>query len=128
MKPVIDYEAYRKSGQVENKHPDGFWFDMDQFENTIDAWCSKEEVMTILQSSEKELDKFCNICYGHNFQETYNILIAISRMYMKKSYDTLAKMGNASAINLTAKHFVGLKDDNDNDNKPINVVIKNDLK
>lgn len=124
FKPVIDYDAYRRN-QVENKHPEGFWFDMDMFENLIDAWTPKEDVCTILQATHQELDAFCKECYGYDFDRTYSILKAISMMGMRKSVSTLAKAGNSSALVIAAKNFAELNDGG-NDGQ-INITFKNDL-
>lgn len=123
-KPVIDYDEYRLNA-VENRHPDGFWFDMNQFENLIDAWTPKEDILTILQTSPNELDNFCKICYGENFDRVYEILHAISTMGFRKSVTFLAKSGNSSALILAAKNFAGMQDDNQSSN--VNITFKNDL-
>lgn len=111
--------------------PDGFNYDADTFENLIDNYATPEEIMCILSIraghnvNEAELNQFCKLLYGYDFRETYKILIGITNIHMKKVFKNLAAAGNATAIAISAKHFVKLEDDN-KDNA-INIRIVNDL-
>ena len=122
---VINYDNYRR-GTVINHEVEGFWFDQDQFENLIDSWASQDDILTILQVSRKELDIFCKAIYeGQNFDQTYRQLLAISRTLMKHAISSLARSGNSTALATASKHFANLQDDNNT--KPINITISNDL-
>lgn len=124
LERVINYDNYRKGGVV-NHIVEGFWFDQNQFENLIDAWADQDDILTILGVSRQELDIFCKALYGLSFDATYRQLLAISRTLMRKAIGGLAKSGNATALATATKHYANLH--NDDNNKPINITIKNDL-
>ena len=121
---VINYDNYRTRSVV-NHEVEGFWFDQDQFENLIDSWASQDDILTILQVSRKELDIFCKAIYCQTFDQTYRQLLAISRTLMRNAISGLAKAGNSTALATATKHFAMLQDDNNT--KPINITISNDL-
>lgn len=108
----------------ENKHPDGFSFDMDTFENLIDFFTPKENIPTLLRCSIKTLDEFCKICYGMNFSDTYNYLSGIADMLMRGTFKKLAAMGNTTAVKIVSEHFMNLKE---NKTADVNITIVNDL-
>lgn len=114
-----------------NCHPEGFDYDADTFENLIDNYTPYDDVPKLLSIScghsvtISELDAFCKLLYGMTYKDTYQILIGITDMYMRKVIKNLGASGNATALAITAKHFMKLDDDAKND--AINIRIVNDL-
>lgn len=106
----------------ENKSVPGFNFDMDMFENLIDNFTPMDDIPLILNVNPVDLDKFCQICYNCLFKDTYNILSKRALYYDRLAFNNLAKSGNNSAINVVAKYFMKLDDDNKAKELKINVV------
>jgi len=120
--PIYDdlLDSRRKNAQIE-----GFDFDTDTFENIIDAFTPKENVPLILGVPKSKLDDFCYKAYGMSYNEAYLRLSGISDFWMRKAIGNLAASGNGTALSIAAKHFMGLKDEEDK--KAIQVTIVNDL-
>lgn len=125
MKPVTNFQSFFKPGR-QNLKPDGFDFDMDTFENLIDFFTPMENFPVILNTSIRSLDEFCKICYNMPFKETYYYLSGITDFFMRGAFKRLAEMGNATAINTVAEHFMHLSNQQLKDG--INITIVNDLK
>lgn len=99
---------------------------VNQFENLIDSFVPKDMIKVALRTDKAHLDKFCRVVYnGLNFDETYAFLSSISDACLRNAVNTLAQMGNATALNIAAKHFMKLDDDLNKNN--INITIVNDL-
>lgn len=119
------------SANRKNVKLDGFDYDADTFENLIDNYTPYDDVPKMLSIScghkvtIAELDSFCKLLYGLDYKETYQTLIGITDMYMRRVIKNLGASGNATALALTAKHFMKLDDDAKND--AINIRIVNDL-
>lgn len=124
FKEVPIYSDLLKANR-KNVKLDGFDFDADTFENLIDNFVPFDNVPTILRTTKADLDVFCKALYGLNYVEAYKVLSGITDMYMRKVMKNLAASGNATAINIAAKHFMKLDDDAKND--AINIRIVNDL-
>ena len=123
---VFDYDDYRL-GRRENIKPDGFDFDMDTFENLIDAFTSQADILIILHTTKEQMDKFCRECYdGADFNTVYRQLLAISGVFRRKYIDTHAKNGHSFALGLEAKYWRGMNDEPQE--QSLNITIKNDLK
>ena len=124
FEPVYNYADLVKRNRSNAKVP-GFDFDVDTFENLIDSFVPQDRIPSILRCSLVDLDIFCNKVYGMTFKETYTHLSGISDMWMRRAITNLSHSGNATALNIAAKHFMGLSDDNQNAN--INITFVNDL-
>lgn len=125
MKPVENYKTFLKNNRT-NLKPKGFDFDMDTFENLIDFFTPMDNIPLILRCSVSKLNNFCQECYNMNFEETYKYLSGITDMFMRGTFKTLASMGNSTAINTVAEHFMHLS--NEQAKNGINITIVNDLK
>ena len=97
-------------------------FTVDEFENLIDRFVPMESVATILRTDIKTLDIFCNTVYKMNFKETYKVLSGITDMLCRGTIKNLAKSGNNTALNIMAKHFMNLRDENNSSPITINFV------
>jgi hypothetical protein len=106
----------------ENKTVEGFNFDMDMFENMIDNFTPMEDIPLLLNVNSFELDKFCQICYNCLYKDAYDILSRRALYYDRMAFNNLAKSGNNSAINVVAKYFMKLDDDNKTKELKIQVV------
>ena len=121
--PVYDnlLDPHRKNAKII-----GFDFDTDTFENLIDCFTPEANIPVILGVHTGQLDKFCERAYGMNFHETYAKLSGITDSWSRKVIKNLSASGNSTALNIMAKHFMGLSDDNKN--QGVNITIINDLK
>lgn len=95
----------------ENKSLPGFDFDMDIFENLIDNYTPKDDIPLLLGVSVSDMDYFCMKLYDCNFSETYDILSRRALYYNRLAFNNLSKSGNAAAINVVAKYFMKLDDE-----------------
>ena len=123
--PVYAYKDLLKSSR-QNVKVDGFWFDVDTFENIIDCFTPEKMVPVILRCTGADLDRFCQIVYGMKYSETYTILSGITDMYMRKSFKAHSNLGNPTAMKVVAEHFMNLK--NEDQSGGVNIVFCNDLK
>lgn len=123
MQEVSNYAEYIKNNRP-NIKPDGFNFDVDTFENLVDAWTPIDQFPLLLQSSEQEINDFCLLIYKMDFKTTYAFLLGVSQMFMRKTFNVLARQGNATALSVAAKSFLKLDQDN---SQNVNVTILNDL-
>lgn len=108
-----------------NAKIDGFDFDVDTFENLISAFTPKDMVPVILGVPRVKLEEFCDKAYGLTYSEAYTRLIGVADFWMRKAIGNLAASGNGSALNIAAKHFMGLKDEEDK--KAVTITFVNDL-
>lgn len=110
----------------ENKSLEGFNFDMDMFENLIDNFTPKEDIPLILGVTKDDLDYFCKKLYNDcNYSETYDILLRRALYYDRLAFNNLAKSGNNAAINVVAKYFMKL--DQDNSKKELKIQVVNSI-
>lgn len=123
MNEVPNYAEYLKNNRP-NIKPDGFDFDVNTFENLIDAWTPIEDIPMLLRCNHSVLDAFCNIVYKMDFTTTYNFLLGVSKMFMRKTFSGLARQGNATACSVVAKSFLKVDDDK---SQNVNVTFVNDL-
>lgn len=122
--PIYSYADLLKKNRTNYKVP-GFNFDVNDFENLIDAFVPEKNIRLILNCDYSTLDEFCNIVYGMQFKDTYRILSGIADMFMRQAISGLAKTGNNTALNIAAKHFMGLTEEANKES--INITIVNDL-
>lgn len=122
---IENYDAFRL-GTRENKKPKGFTFDMDTFENTVDAFTSESDICTLLNVTEAQLDRFCAECYnGMTFASVYRQLKAVSVMFMKKAIKGHAENGNVYAMRLAAENWLGMADSG-NKEQSVTITFKDD--
>ena len=112
FKPVQDYKMYIRRNE-DNLQPEGFNFDADMFENLISCYATFEMIPVMLRTTISNLDKFCKIVYNMPYKETYVYFNYASKLAMNRIYENLAKCGNNTAQQITAKHLMGYKDDTD---------------
>ena len=121
--PIYDdlLDPKRKNAKIP-----GFHYDTDTFENLIDCFTPMKNIPVILNTRFSDLDMFCQIAYGMNFQDTYIRLSGITDAWSRKVIKNLSSSGNSTALNIMSKHFMGLSDDNKN--QGVNITIVNDMK
>lgn len=109
----------------DNQSLEGFDFDMDMFENLIDNFTPMEDIPLLLNVSKANLDYFCMRLYGCNFSETYDILSRRALYYDRLAFNNLAKSGNTAAINVVAKYFMKL--DEQDKAKALKIEVVNSI-
>lgn len=124
IEKVESYADLLKSNRP-NMKVDGFDFDVNTFENIIDAFVPQENVHVILCCTNADLDRFCKEVYKLTFSQAYMVLSGISDMYMRKAVKNLAVSGNATALSIAKTHFMHLADEEQKG--AISVKIVNDL-
>lgn len=98
-----------------NIHPKGFDFDMELFEDLIDNFTPYDDIHVILNCTNADLDRFCNVCYnGMNFNEVFDYLVKRANYYNRKAFNKLSKAGNASCVGIVSKHFMKLEEEDKN--------------
>lgn len=122
---VQSFSAIMKRNARRNFKLRGFDFDVDTFENLVDAFVEKETIPVILGCCHADLDRFCRAVYGVDYNTAYPRLLGIADMWMRKAVTNLATSGNATALGIASKHFMKLEDDKEKAN--INIVVVNDL-
>lgn len=100
----------------------GFDFDTNTFEDLLDNFTPMEDVHVLLGIAEKDLDVFCQRAYGMNYKETFNALMTRAMFYNRKAFNILAKKGNQTAMNIVAKNFMKLENEENKNNLKIEVV------
>ena len=100
----------------------GFDFDTNLFEDLLDNFTPMEDVHTLLGVSKNDLDVFCEKAYGMKYKETYNTLMTRAMYYNRKAFNILAKKGNQTAMNIVAKNFMKLEEEENRGNLKIQVV------
>lgn len=108
--------------ETKPKKVKGFEFDTNTFEDLLDNFTPMEDVHTILGITEADLDVFCKRAYGMNYKETYNALMSRAMFYNRKAFNILAKKGNQTAMNIVAKNFMKLEEEQNNAGLKIEVV------
>lgn len=106
-------------------HPDGnpfqtvegFDFTRNDFEDLIDNFTDEDTILTLLQISRPQLDKFCKEIYNMNYKETYQVLYQRAQLYYRKAMMLLSKSGNPSAIKVASEYYARLGGTNSDDNK-----------
>lgn len=101
---------------------DGFDFDSYTFEDLIENFTPVDDLPIILGVHRDELDYWCDAVYGMNLIEAYNFLNRKALFYCRKAYTNLSKSGNNTAMNIVAKHFMKLEDDENKRQAVIPVV------
>lgn len=102
---------------------DGFDFDSYTFEDLIDNFTPESDIPIILGVSRVDLDYWCRQVYnGMDFPEAFAFLSRKALFYCRKAYTNLSKSGNNTAMNIVAKHFMKLEDDENKRQAVIPVV------
>lgn len=95
------------------------------FENLCSIQCTKEEICSVLDVSEKTLNSWCNDKYGKNFSLVFNEKRLLGKSSLRRMQWKLAEKNNAMAIWL-GKQYLGQTDKIENTNKnDINNQIQN---
>lgn len=121
---VQSFSAIMKRNARRNFKLRGFDFDVDTFENLVDAFVEKETIPVILGCCHADLDRFCRAVYGVDYNTAYPRLLGIADMWMRKAVTNLATSGNATALGIASKHFMKLSDEAEKN--AINITINND--
>jgi hypothetical protein len=121
---VQSFSAIMKRNARRNFKLKGFDFDVDTFENLVDAFVEKETIPVILGCCHADLDRFCRAVYGVDYNTAYPRLLGIADMWMRKAVTNLATSGNATALGIASKHFMKL--DDEKEKNAINITINND--
>lgn len=79
------------------------------FENLCSIQCTKEEICSVLDVSEKTLNSWCNDKYGKNFSLVFNEKRLLGKSSLRRMQWKLAEKNNAMAIWL-GKQYLGQKD------------------
>lgn len=123
---VKSFSALMKRNARRNFKLKGFDFDVDTFENLIDAFVEKDMIPVLLRCDHTDLDEFCLKVYRTDYNTAYKILLGFADMWMRKSVKNLANSGNATALGIASKHFMKLSDEAEKN--AINITINNDYK
>lgn len=97
------------------------------FENLCSIQCTKEEICSVLDVSEKTLNSWCNDKYGKNFSLVFNEKRLLGKSSLRRMQWKLAEKNNAMAIWL-GKQYLGQRDKveyTDDGMKSINENINN---
>lgn len=123
MEHVKNYQEFMK-GNRENWKPEGFDFDVDQFENLIDWWTPFDTIPIILNCDMKTLDDFCYKVYNMSYKKTYGYLLSLTNAFMSRTFKCLASTGNNTAMSIVTKNLMKLDEDK---SQNVNITFLNDL-
>lgn len=123
---VFDYTVFLKNNRNPYARLPGLNFDVNMFENLIDAFVPVDELHILLNCSSFDLNRFCNVVYNMDLDHTYLYLSGISRFGMVRVLKGLYKTGNQSAIKAINENFLGIKQDS-NDQNNVNITFVSDL-
>ena len=93
-------------GQIKQKQDK---IDKKQFENLCGIQCTKEEICSVLDVSEKTLNSWCNSTYGENFSLVFDKKREYGKSSLRRNQWKLAEKNSAMAIFL-GKQYLGQKD------------------
>lgn len=109
-------------GQIKQKQ---VTINKNTFENLCAIQCTKEEICSVLNVSEKTLNSWCNSEYGENFSLVFAKKRHNGNASLRRTQWKLAEKSAAMAIFL-GKNYLGQKDNVEIiDNKEINNQIQN---
>lgn len=94
---------------------------LNSFEDLIDNFTPVDDILSILNVSEKKLDSFCKKYYNMPYRDTYRDLSARAMYYNRKAFNQLAKEGNGKAIDVVAKYI--MKMDEGDRNQALRIVV-----
>lgn len=109
VEPKVYMDLLRKPNRPD-KHIKNFDFTLEDFENLCSVWTPKKDFTLLLHCSASDLDKFCNIAYNMNFNDTYANLIGVANLWARRAISNLAQRGNNTAMACLIKHFMKLDD------------------
>ena len=79
------------------------------FENLCSIQCTKEEICSVLEVSEKTLNSWCNSVYGENFSLVFNKKRELGKSSLRRMQYKLAEKNPTMAIWL-GKQYLNQKD------------------
>jgi hypothetical protein len=96
-------------GQVKQKQ---VLINQDTFESLCAIQCTKEEICSVLNVSEKTLNSWCNSTYGENFSLVFSKKRQYGKSSLRRTQWKLAEKNPSMAIFL-GKQYLGQKDNID---------------
>lgn len=93
-------------GQIKQKQDN---INKNIFENLCAIQCTKEEICSVLDVSEKTLNSWCNSTYGENFSLVFNKKREFGKSSLRRTQWKLAEKNTSMAIFL-GKQYLGQKD------------------
>lgn len=93
-------------GQVKQKQ---MLINQNTFESLCAIQCTKEEICSVLDVSEKTLNSWCNSTYGENFSLVFKKKREYGKSSLRRNQWKLAEKHPAMAIFL-GKQYLGQKD------------------
>lgn len=98
-----------------------------QFESLCEIQCTEEEICSVLDVTDKTLNKWCNETYSKNFSEIFNEKRLGGKASLRRNQWNLSKTNPTIAIWL-GKQYLGQKDKQEIDTTSTNrITIVNDL-
>ena len=111
-------------GQVKQKQ---MLINQNTFESLCAIQCTKEEICSVLDVSEKTLNSWCNSTYGENFSLVFKKKREYGKSSLRRNQWKLAEKHPAMAIFL-GKQYLGQKDNIDvNGEQTTRITIVNSL-
>lgn len=92
-----------------------------QFESLCEIQCTQEEICSVLDVTDKTLNKWCNETYSKNFSEVFKEKRKIGKSSLRRSQWNLAK------TNATMSIWLGKQYLNQRDKQEIDTTISNKI-
>lgn len=83
--------------------------DQDVFEGLCNILCTKDEICSVMDVSEKTISNWCQRTYGKTFKDAYEQLCLGGKASIRRNQFELSKKSATMAIFL-GKQFLGQKD------------------
>lgn len=107
-------------GQIKQKQAT---INQNTFESLCAIQCTKEEICSVLDVSEKTLNSWCNNTYGENFSLVFNKKKEYGKSSLRRTQWRLAEKNPTMALWL-GKQYLGQKDVVENQNIDMSKVDK----
>lgn len=107
-------------GQIKQKQAT---INKNTFESLCAIQCTKEEICSVLNVSEKTLNSWCNSIYGENFSLVFNKKKEYGKSSLRRTQWRLAEKNPTMALWL-GKQYLGQKDVVENQNIDMSKVDK----
>lgn len=101
-------------------------FDKKQFEALCAIQCTEEEILAVLDTSDKTLYGWCKDTYGKSFSEVFREKKAGGRMSLRRKQWNLAET-NASMAIFLGKQYLGQTDKVDQSLAVKSIEVVNDI-
>lgn len=99
----------------------------EQFESLCAIQCTEEEILSVLNITDKTLNTWCNETYGCNFSEIFKEKRQLGKASLRRMQWKTAEKGNVTMQIWLGKNLLGQKESIDIDTKLQRVEIINDL-